>query len=210
VNTLEALAQAVLGLNRDEVVRLSESALGEGIPADRAISEGLAAGMRLVGERFARKEYFVPEVLVAGRALYAGMDILSPHVERTGEGGGTAVLAVVHGDFHDIGKNIVKLMLEAAGLRVVDLGKDVPADKIVETARAERAELVGISTLMTTTLDTMAESVRLIKAETDAAVLVGGAPVTRSFADDIGADGTADDAAGAVTLSLDLLQRSGR
>ena len=207
MDVFEALANAVVDLKRDEVVALSRQAVADGIAADRAITEGLAAGMRLVGERFARKEYFVPEVLVAGRALYAGMDVLAPHVTRESGDRGTAVLAVVQGDFHDIGKNIVKLMLEAAGLRVVDLGKNVPADRIVEAVEEESAELVGLSTLMTTTMDTMAAHVAEVKRETSAAVLVGGAPVSAGFAREIGADGTAGDAAGAVELALTTIER---
>lgn len=207
MSTLTDLANAVLEMRRDEVVRLSEAALAEGIPADRAITEGLAAGMKLVGERFARKIYFVPEVLVAGRALYAGMDVLAPHVEKTSRPAGTAVLAVVEGDFHDIGKNIVKLMLGAAGVRVVDLGKNVPADRIVEAVAAEGADLVGLSTLMTTTLESMEGIVARVREAGPAPVIVGGAAVTPAFAGRIGADGTAADAAGAVELALDLIAR---
>lgn len=207
MSILTDLANAVLEMRKDEVVRLSEAALAEGIPADRAITEGLAAGMKLVGERFAQKIYFVPEVLVAGRALYAGMDVLAPHVEQTSRPAGTAVLAVVDGDFHDIGKNIVKLMMGAAGIRVVDLGKNVPADRIVEAVAAERADLVGLSTLMTTTLESMERIVARVREAGSTAVLVGGAAVTPAFANRIGADGTAADAAGAVDLALDLLSR---
>jgi methanogenic corrinoid protein MtbC1 len=202
MSTLDELARAVLALSKDDVVRIANRALEEGIPADRAIHDGLAAGMRLVGDRFARKEYFVPEVLVAGRALYAGMDVLAPHVERAVEAEGTVVLAVVEGDFHDIGKNIVKLMLETSGLRVVDLGKNVPTDRIEAAAREEGADVVGLSTLMTTTLDTMAEAVHRLQ---DVPVLVGGAAVTPAFAARIGAAGTAPDAAGAVARVKELL-----
>ena len=205
METLHALARAVVELEQPEVVRLSRLALAEGIPAEVAIRDGLAAGMREVGERFARKEYFVPEVLVAGRALYAGMDVLAPHVDRARETRGTIVLAVVHGDFHDIGKNIVKLMMEASGLRVVDLGRNVPADEVLAAVDREGADLVGLSTLMTTTLDTMAETVAKLREASRAAVLVGGAPVTAAFARKIGAAGTADEADGAVRLARSLL-----
>jgi methanogenic corrinoid protein MtbC1 len=209
MSTLSDLANAVVELNRDEVVRLAGKALEEGISADRAITDGLAAGMRLTGERFARKEYFVPEVLVAGRALYAGMDVLAPHVRQAARPLGTAVLAVVEGDFHDIGKNIVKLMLGAAGIRVVDLGKNVPAARIAEAAIRERADIVGLSTLMTTTLDAVGETVTRLRESHPAPVIVGGAAVTASFAKRIGAEGTAPDAAGAVELALALLERVG-
>ena len=209
MSTLDELARAVLDLRKDDVVRIANEALAAGIPAERAIHEGLAAGMRLVGERFARKEYFVPEVLVAGRALYAGMDVLAPHVTRAAEAEGTAVLAVVEGDFHDIGKNIVKLMMETSGLRVVDLGKNVPLTRIRAAVLEESADLVGLSTLMTTTLDEMARAVRVLGEETGVPVLVGGAAGTPAFAARIGAAGTAPDAAGAVARAKAILARVG-
>ncbi len=202
MDLLSSLSRAVVDLSREEVVRLSERAIEEGIPADQAITEGLAGGMRIVGEKFTAKEFFVPEVLAAGRALYAGMDVLAPHVTRAGDQRGTAVLGVVAGDYHDIGKNIVKLMLSAAGVRVIDLGKNVPVDRLLAAVEEEAADVVGLSTLMTTTLVTMAEQVDALKQAGIGAVLVGGAPVTESFAKEIGADGTADDAGGAVELFL--------
>jgi methanogenic corrinoid protein MtbC1 len=207
MDLLESLSRAVVELRREEVVRLAEQAVLAGIPADQAITEGLAGGMKIVGEKFTAKEYFVPEVLAAGRALYAGMDVLAPHVSVVDGHRGTAVLGVVAGDYHDIGKNIVKLMLSAAGVRVVDLGKNVPIDRLLAAVEEEEADIVGISTLMTTTLSTMAEQVDALKRAGIGAVLVGGAPVTASFAKDIGADGTADDAGGAVELFLETVKR---
>ncbi len=207
MDLLKSLSRAVVDLRREEVVRLSERAIAKGIPADQAITEGLADGMRLVGEKFTAKEYFVPEVLAAGRALYAGMDVLSPHVTRAGDRRGTAVLGVVQGDYHDIGKNIVKLMLSAAGVRVIDLGKNVTVDRLLQAVEEEEADVVGLSTLMTTTLVTMAEQVDALQRAGVGAVLVGGAPVTAGFAREIGADGTADDAGGAVDLFLQTMDR---
>jgi 5-methyltetrahydrofolate--homocysteine methyltransferase len=207
MNLLESLSQAVVSLRREEVVRLAEQAVAEGIPAEQAITEGLAGGMRIVGQKFTAKEFFVPEVLAAGRALYAGMDVLAPHVERVDGERGTAVVGVVAGDYHDIGKNIVKLMLSAAGVRVVDLGKNVSVDRLLKAVEEEKADVVGLSTLMTTTLDTMADQVDQLKQNCAAGVLVGGAPVSESFARDIGADGTANDAGGAVELFLRTVER---
>ncbi len=204
---LESLSHAVVGLCREEVVRLAEQVIAEGLPADRAITEGLAGGMRIVGEKFTAKEYFVPEVLAAGRALYAGMDVLAPHVERVEGLRGTVVVGVVAGDYHDIGKNIVKLMLSAAGVRVIDLGKNVSVDRLRAAAEEEEADVIGLSTLMTTTLCTMADQVDQLKQTCSAGVLVGGAPVTESFARDIGADGTASDAGTAVELFLRTVDR---
>ncbi|MCU0724958.1 MAG: corrinoid protein [Planctomycetes bacterium] len=207
---LEDLARSVLELDREGAVRAAGEALLAGVPPETAITAGLAEGMRRVGERFAAKVYFVPEVLVAGRIFYAAMEVLAPHVARQPDAAGTMVCAVVEGDFHDIGKNIVKLMVEAAGFRVVDLGKNVPAERILEAVERERADLVGLSTLMTPTLDRMARTVKILKERTSAAVLVGGAPVDRAFAAKIGADGTAPDAAGAVALAREFAGRRRR
>jgi methanogenic corrinoid protein MtbC1 len=207
---LEVLARSVLDLDREGAVRAASEALAAGVSAEAAITAGLAEGMRRVGERFAAKVYFVPEVLVAGRVFYAAMELLAPHVSKRSGETGTMVFAVVEGDFHDIGKNIVKLMVEASGFRVVDLGKNVPAERIVEAVTREKADLVGLSTLMTPTLDRMARTVRALKERTPAAVLVGGAPVDPDFATRIGADGTAPDAAGAVALARRIADRGRR
>jgi methanogenic corrinoid protein MtbC1 len=207
MDTFAALAKAVVDLRREQVVRLCERIIAEGHSAERAISEGLVAGMKLVGEKFSSKEYFVPEVLAAGRALYAGMDVLGPHVERVADERGVAVLGVVEGDYHDIGKNIVKLMLSAAGVRVIDLGKSVRAEQFLTAVEDEEVDAVGISTLMTTTLRTMASHVDELRKRFSGAILVGGAPVQSSFAREIGANGTAPDAACAVELFLKEIDR---
>ncbi len=204
---LDALARAVVDLDRDAVLREAGQAIVHGVPPETAITAGLAEGMRRVGEKYARKEYFVPEVLVAGRVLTAGMEILSPRVKRRPAALGTAVCAVVEGDFHDIGKNIVKLMVEVSGIRVVDLGKNVSADRLVAATLAEKADLVLLSTLMTPTLPRMERAVEAVREKTGATVLVGGPPVTSAFAARIRAFGTAPDAAGAVRLCHDALSR---
>ena len=188
--------------------------LDRGYSAKRAILDGLSAGMRLVGNKFCRHEYFVPEVLVAARAMYRGLNLLKPRMLVEGSGTYTAArkkiaVGVVQGDLHDIGKNIVRLLLEAEGFEVADLGKNIPIESITDQIAKEGAEIVGLSTLMTTTLRSMEQTVARIRLEYPGVkVMVGGAPVTEMFSREIGADGTAPDAVGAVKLTLQLLAGS--
>ena len=196
----QRLAAAVVAMKPDEVSILAQQALDEGYPPEEAIQKGLAAGMNEVGKLFAAKEYFVPEVLVCARAMYAGFDILK---EKVVEGKiinkGTIVIGVVDGDYHDIGKNIVKLMLEASGFRIVDLGKNVTLETFNTTVSDENPAIVALSTLMTTTMDSMAEIVTSLKENyPDLKLMVGGAPVNNNFAASIGAHFYGDDAMQAV------------
>ena len=210
---LAGLADAVLSLNIQRAGELSQAALDRGFPAQRAILEGLAEGMRQVGERFSCQEYFVPEVLLAARAMYRGLNLLKPRMLEEGDSStrsemGTVAIAVVEGDLHDIGKNIVRIMLEAEGFSVADLGKNVPRNVIISTLEEKSAggePILALSTLMTTTLASMKQTVKEIKSRfPDVKIMVGGAPVTAAFAREIGADGTAEDATGAVKLALKL------
>lgn len=197
---LDRLADAVLRMARDEVLQLCQQALAQGIAPDIALEQGLARGMRLVGERFACQEYFVPEVLAAARAMYAGFDILREHLPRTAENRNRIALGVVQGDIHDIGKNIVKVMAQAAGYAVIDLGRNVPVEQFVNAVR-EGVSAIGMSALMTTTMPNMAKVIEALKQaglRDRVKVLVGGAPVNRLFAERIGADGYAPDAHNAV------------
>jgi 5-methyltetrahydrofolate--homocysteine methyltransferase len=197
---LDRLAAAVLKMAKDDVVRLCEAALEQGVRADIALEQGLAKGMRLVGEKFARQEYFVPEVLAASRAMYAGFDILKEKLPRVTTGKSRLALGVVQGDIHDIGKNIVKVLAQAAGYEVVDLGRNVPAEQFVNAVR-DGAGAIGMSALMTTTMPVMAKVIEALKKaglRDRVKVLVGGAPVNRLFAERIGADGYAPDAHNAV------------
>uniref|UniRef100_A0A7C1SHU8 Cobalamin-binding protein n=1 Tax=candidate division WOR-3 bacterium TaxID=2052148 RepID=A0A7C1SHU8_UNCW3 len=194
------MADAVLRMAKDEVLRLCEQALAQGIAADIALEQGLARGMRLVGEKFVCQEYFVPEVLAAARAMYAGFDILREHLPRTAENRNRIALGVVQGDIHDIGKNIVKVMAQAAGYEVIDLGRNVPVEQFVNAVR-DGAAAIGMSALMTTTMPNMARVIEALKQaglRDRVKVLVGGAPVNRLFAEKIGADGYAPDAHNAV------------
>jgi len=209
---LKSLADAVVGLTPELVVELCRQALAEGLPADKAMTEGLAAGMKLVGEKYAAREYYVPEVLLAARAMYSGFDVLktrmAPGELRTAKG--KVAFGVVQGDMHDIGKNIVRVMVQASGFEVTDLGRNVPVRAFVEAAE-NGVQVIGLSSLMTTTMVRMPEVVKALdKAglRPGVKVIVGGAPVTKGFADSIGADGWAQDAHSAVTL-IEQLTRSG-
>ncbi|MCU0722502.1 MAG: B12-binding domain-containing protein, partial [Planctomycetes bacterium] len=154
---LDSIAAAVVDLRVGDVPRAVEAALKAGISARRVVTEGLAEGMRRVGEKFSCKEYFVPEVLVASRGMYAGLAVARPHVEADSvPSSGTVVLGVVRGDRHDIGKNIVRVLLEASGFDVRDLGRDVAKEEFLKALRESGAGILGLSTLMTTTLPEMA------------------------------------------------------
>lgn len=201
------IAEAVVAMQADEVKRLSEQVLDKGLPPEEAIERGLAAGMNRVGELFACKEYFVPEVLVCSRAMYAGFDILKDKVVGGKIGSkGTVIIGVVDGDFHDIGKNIVKLMLEAAGFRLVDLGKNVSVDKFTLAVLAEKSDIAALSTLMTTTMDSMADIVSTLRQEdSNLQIMVGGAPVNADFARSIDAHFYGENAREAVIGAHELL-----
>ncbi len=208
---LAQLAQAVVSLQPAQVVALCQQALVQGIPSDSALNQGLAKGMRQVGEKFAAREYFVPEVLLAAKAMYAGFDILKEHLPRSQTRRGRVALGVVQGDIHDIGKNIVKVMVEAAGFEVIDLGRNVPVDRFVAAVR-EGVDVLGLSSLMTTTMPNMAKVISALERaglRQRVKVLVGGAPVNRMFAERIGADGYADDAYGAVKEVERMLGNTG-
>ena len=188
-------------------------ALDAGIPAKEILEEGLLAGMGVVGEKFKNNEVFVPEVLVAARAMNAGIDILKPYLADSGvESKGTAVIGTVKGDLHDIGKNLVKLMLEGKGLRVVDLGVDVTPEAYIDAAVRENAEIICCSALLTTTMAEMKNVVDLLNERglhDKIKVMVGGAPVTQAFCDTIGADCFTSDAASAADAAVALCSAAG-
>jgi len=186
---------------------LTQQALDAGRPAHTILNEGLIPGMTQVGELFEKNEYFVPELLLAARAMYAALDLLRPKlVEGDYEPAGKAVIGTVQGDLHDIGKKLVGIMLEGNGFAVVDLGADVAPEKFMEAVRESGARIVGLSALLTTTLPSMEKTVHALKElDPSLKVMVGGAPVTQAFADSIGADGYGRDASAAVTLARRLL-----
>ena len=193
--------------NFKEVERLTQEALDKGRLAQDILNGGLIAGMSVIGERFKRNECFVPAVLLAARAMKAGMALLRPILTDTGiEFIGKVVLGTVKGDQHDIGKNLVGMMLEGAGFEVIDLGTDTPSEKFVETVREKKADIVGISALLTTTMPQMKTTIEALKsAELTVKTMIGGALVTQRFADEINADGFGKDAAVAVEKAKELI-----
>ena len=207
---LKALAQALNKADRETlntVVGLTKAAMKDGVPAAEILQKGLIAGMSVVGERFKKNEVYVPEVLIAARAMNAAMEALGPELVKAGvKPLGTVVLGTVKGDLHDIGKNLVGMMLKGAGLKVVDAGIDVPADKFIAAAKESGATLVAMSALLTTTMPQMAEVIKAIKASgIKVKTLIGGAPVTQAYADEVGADGYAPDAASAADAAKKLI-----
>ncbi len=198
------IKKAVVDFESDKVERLIKEFLEKGVEPKTILEQGLIPGMNEVGRLFAQKEYFVPEVLLASEAFYAGFGLISPLLSRTEKfKKGKVVIGVVQGDIHDIGKNIVKVMLEASGYEVIDLGRDVPNEKFVEAVANERPQILALSSLMTTTMTEMEVVVKLLKKNKlrkNVKVIIGGAPVNQEFADKIGADGYAEDASKAVQL----------
>ncbi len=206
---LVEIANAIIGGAHTRVAALTQDAIREGIPPKTILDDGLIAGMTVVGDRFKAHEIFLPDVLLAARAMYAGMDQLKPLLIRDGIPSlGKVVIGSVRGDLHDIGKNLVGIMLKGAGFEVIDLGHDVPPPKMVQTAREQGATVIGMSALLTTTMPAMREVIDLVKADaqdTTIRTVIGGAPVTEAYAREIGADAYGFDAANAVDVVKDLL-----
>lgn len=197
---LHDIQEALLKGNKDEVEKLVDLALRSGYSAGQVLNEGLIVGMDRIGVLFKNGEIFIPEVLIAARAMNAGLARLEPLLVKEGvKPKGTVVIGTVKGDLHDIGKNLVAMMLRGAGYKIVDLGIDVSAEKFVAAAKEAKPDIVGMSALLTTTMIQMRGIVSSLRANgLTMPVIVGGAPVTREFANDIGADGYAPDAATAV------------
>jgi 5-methyltetrahydrofolate--homocysteine methyltransferase len=205
---LKALADAVIRGDQNTAVEITNAALAEGTPAKSVLDEGLIAGMDIIGARFKKNEVYIPEVLIAARAMKMAMAILEPELAKEGvEPLGKCLIGTVQGDLHDIGKNLVAMMLKGAGFDVVDLGVDVGPEKFVEQVKAADANVVvGMSALLTTTMPGMEKTLKAIRdAGVSVKVMVGGAPVTQDYADRIGADGYAADAASAVDVAKSLV-----
>lgn len=206
---LRELVDSVIRGQAPEAERLTKLALENGISPSTVLNEGLIAGMDVVGEKFKNNEFYVPEVLIAARAMKTAMSILRPKLVETGVTPvGKCVIGTVKGDLHDIGKNLVAMMLEGAGFEILDLGVDVAPEQFVETAQQKGARVIGLSALLTTTMLNMKNCIDTLESKgirDEIKVIIGGAPVTQSFAEEIGADGYAPDAASAVDVVKELV-----
>jgi len=208
---LNKIAKSLMAGDDKKIVEEVNQAIEEGIPTTRILDDGLIAGMNVVGKRFKNHEMFLPEVLLSARAMTAGVALLKPLlIAEEVPSRGKVVLGSVQGDLHDIGKNLVGIMLEGAGFEVVDLGIDVPPEKFIEAAVTEEAGVIGLSSLLTTTMDIMKGVVELAgqRGLSDRIkIIVGGAPLSQEFAQSIGANGYAYDAANAVEKVMALLEK---
>lgn len=204
---MAGLAEAIIKGDMAGATQLTSEALAEGMAPKSVLDDGLIAGMNVIGGRFKKGEVFIPEVLIAARAMKSSMTILEPELAKAGvEPVGRFVIGTVKGDLHDIGKNLVAMMMKGAGFEVIDLGVDVASETFVEQAKANNADLVGMSALLTTTMPAMEEAVKSLNSSgLDAKVLVGGAPVTQEYADKIGAHGFAGNAAETVEVAKALV-----
>ena len=208
MTTLEQLSQIIATGKSKDAKALTQRALDEGTRPGDIVDQALVPAMTAVGERFKRNEIFVPEMLIAARAMKEAMALLEPHLVAAGiTPKYTAVIGTVQGDLHDIGKNLVAMMWKGANFRVVDLGTNVSPDKFIAAIKEHQPQLVGLSTLLTTTMPAMVETVRAIRQSDcpPVKIIVGGAPVSQQFAEEIGADGFAPDAGYAVEKAQALI-----
>ena len=207
----EEISAAVQKGDAGQVKALVEKTLAQDLPVDKVLNKGLIAGMNVIGERFKAMDIFIPEVLVSARAMNMGLDIIKPLLAKANvKAKGKVVIGTVRGDLHDIGKNIVAMMLRGAGYEVIDLGADVPKEKFLENVKKESADVVAMSALLTTTMTYMREIIEELekaKLKTRVRVIIGGAPLSQAYADKIKADGYAPDAALAVDLLKKLLKK---
>lgn len=205
------IADGVMAGDFSGVARLTEEAIGEGVAPVEIINQGLIKGMNVVGVRFKAGDMFVPEVMMSARAMKEGMELVKPLIAESDlPTAGKVVLGTVAGDLHDIGKNLVGMMMESAGMNVIDLGVDIAVEAFAQAVREHKPEVVALSALLTTTMPAMKETIELLMEEglkDSVKVIVGGAPVTQDFADEIGADGWASDAASAKDLALEMADK---
>ena len=206
---LKRLSDGVLEMEEEDVAQAAKEYLEAGYPALDGIMEGLVDGMNRASQLYEEEEYFVTDLLLCSDAMYVGLDILRPYLPDTsGEDKIKGVIGVVEGDTHDIGKNLVKIMMETAGFDMIDLGRDVPLQKFVDTAKEKKAKLICLSTLMTTTMGGMETVIRLLEEagiRDQVKVMIGGGPISQKYADKIGADGYSQNAVEAVKLAKNLL-----
>jgi corrinoid protein of di/trimethylamine methyltransferase len=203
------MSEVLINGNIEEIRKLTQQALDEGVQAEEILEKGLLPGMDIVGQRFKACEMFIPEVLRSAKTMHGAMDILRPFLsESEAAGVGTVVIGTVEGDLHDIGKNLVAMMLEGAGFRVVDLGTDVKPEGFVDAAKEHKPRILGMSALLTTTMPKMGETVNALKEagiRDQIKVMAGGAPVTQDFVDEIGADAYGSNATAAVEKAKTLV-----
>ena len=210
---LKRLSDGVLNMEEDDVVEAANEYIKAGFPAFDGVMNGLVDGMNKASDLYDQEEYFVTDVLLCSDAMYAGLDILRPHIpdEEASRGKTRGVIGVVEGDTHDIGKNLVKIMLETAGFEMFDLGRDVPLQSFVDKAKEVKADIVCMSTLMTTTMGGMEKVINMLKEagiRDQVKVIIGGGPISQRFADKIGADGYSSNAVEAVKLAKRLLLKN--
>ncbi len=211
MNILEELAKNLIEGQKEKVEELTRQALAEGISVTEILNKGLVSGMDVVGERFKQAEMFIPEVLLAAKAMNTGMNILKPLLASSGfQNIGRVILGTVKGDLHDIGKNLVGIMLTGAGFEVIDLGVNVPPQKFIQAAVEKKAQLIGMSSLLTVTMPSLKATIEELKKAglKNIKTIVGGATVTQRYADEIGADGYAKDAHSAIAKTKELLELS--
>jgi 5-methyltetrahydrofolate--homocysteine methyltransferase len=205
----DELTSALISGKAPVVRELTEKALAEGERPQDVLNKGLVAGMSVVGERFKNNEFYVPEVLIAARAMKSGMELLRPQLVKAGvEPVAKVAIGTVRGDLHDIGKNLVAMMMEGAGFEILDMGVDVKPEQFVEAVKDRGAGLICLSALLTTTMPAMSETISALQqagVRSNVKVMIGGAPVTQNYADEIKADGYAPDAASAVDSAKRLL-----
>ncbi|KAF0110395.1 MAG: methyltransferase cognate corrinoid protein [Chloroflexi bacterium] len=206
---IQGIYTAVVNGNASGVKQKIQAALDNGVPVEELLNKGLIAAMKEVGQLFEEGEYFVPEMLISARAMQSGMVILRPIlVEQDIKPIGKVVIGTVKGDLHDIGKNLVSMMLEGAGFQIVDLGTDVAPEKFLEAINTHQPDIVGMSALLTTTMTNIEKTLRYFEeneVRNGFKVIIGGAPVTQKYADEIGADGFAPDASQAAVVSKHLM-----
>lgn len=206
---LQALGQAVIKGDQKTAVELTKAALADGMPAGTILNDGLIAGMNILGARFKKNEVYIPEVLIAARAMKSAMEVLSPELVKQGvKPIAKFMIGTVQGDLHDIGKNLVAMMMKGAGFEVIDIGVDQSPESFVTKAKECNPEIIGMSALLTTTMPALEKTLKAMKdAGISSKVMIGGAPVTQGYADKIGADGYAADAATAVDVGKTLISK---
>ena len=204
---LKALAESVIKGDQNAAVEITKQAIADSMAAKEILEEGLIAAMAVIGDRFSKNEVYIPEMLIAARAMKTALEVLEPELVKAGvEPIGTFIIGTVAGDLHDIGKNLVGMMMKGAGFKIIDLGVDITAETFVEKAKESGAQIIGLSALLTTTMPAMETTVKALRdAGITAKIIIGGAPITQAYADKIGADGYSADAASAVDVAKKFL-----